>query len=169
MLISRRSKSVTTPWVGVQNAVELGISLELVGLDTYNLDSDLCALQLRCRFRDLKENEKVTRQIKLHGPRRMNRLMFLGLLRTQQAWKGERSACGLSNNILAKSSLILSSLSSQNAYRSTNRCYSSTWATKSFSSALQGIYIAWLRTIKLVVTAFFCLSLSVPVEAALFL
>ena len=67
------------------NAIELGMSLELVGLDTYNLDSDLCALQLRCRFRDLKENEKVTRQIKLHGLRRMNRLMFLGLLRTQQA------------------------------------------------------------------------------------
>ena len=154
MLISRRSKPVTTPWVGVQNAFELGMSLELVGLDTYNLDSDLCALQLRCRFRDLKENEKVTRQIKLHGLRRMNRLMFLGLLRTQQAWKGERSACGLSNNILAKSSFILSS---QNAYRSTNRCYSSTWATKSFSSA---IYIAWLRTIKLVVTAFFLLVLK---------
>ena len=81
MLISRRSKSVTTPL----SAVELGMSLELVGLDTYNLDSDLCALQLRCRFRDLKENEKVTRQIKLHGLRRMNRLMFLGLLRTRQA------------------------------------------------------------------------------------
>ena len=55
------------------------MSLELVRLDTYNLDSDLCALQLRYRFRDLKENEKVTRQIKLLGLRLINRLVSLDL------------------------------------------------------------------------------------------
>ena len=65
--------------------LNVGMSLELVGLDTYNLDSELCALQLRYRFRGLKENEKVTQQIKLHDLRPISRLKFLGLLRTQQA------------------------------------------------------------------------------------
>ena len=150
--------------LNVGMTLELGLNL---GLATYNLDLYLGTFQLRYHFQDLKENEKVTQQIKLHCRRPINRLVFLGLLQTQQAWKGERRACGLSNNILEKSSLKLSSLSSQNAYRSTNSCCSCTWATKSFSLALQGIYIAWLRTIKLVVCS--CLSSSVPVEAALFL
>ena len=60
--------------------LNVGMSLELVGLDTYNLDSDLCALQLRCRFRDLKEYEKVTRQIKLLGLRLINRVVSLDLV-----------------------------------------------------------------------------------------
>ena len=60
--------------------LNVGMSLELVGLDTYNLDSDLCALQLRCRFRDLKEYEKVTRQIKLPGLRLINRVVSLDLV-----------------------------------------------------------------------------------------
>ena len=65
--------------------LNVGMSLELVGLDTYYLDSYLGTLQLRYRFKDLKENEKVTRQIKLHDLRPISRLVFLGLLRTQQA------------------------------------------------------------------------------------
>ena len=65
--------------------LNVGMSLELVGLDTYYLDSYLGALQLRCRFQDLKENEKVTRKIKLHDLRPISRLVFLGLLRTLQA------------------------------------------------------------------------------------
>ena len=60
--------------------LNVGMSLELVGLDTYNLDSDLCALQPRCRFRDLKEYEKVTRQIKLPGLRLINRVVSLDLV-----------------------------------------------------------------------------------------
>ena len=65
--------------------LNVGMSLELVGLDTYNLDSYLYALQLRYRFRGLKENEKVTQQIKLHDLRPISQLVFLSLLRTQQA------------------------------------------------------------------------------------
>ena len=60
--------------------LNVGMSLELVGLDTYNLDSDLCALQLRCRFRDLREYEKVTRQIKLLSLRLINRVVSLDLV-----------------------------------------------------------------------------------------
>ena len=59
--------------------LNVGMSLELVGLDTYNLDSYLCALQLRYRFRGLKENDKVTQQIKLHDLRPISQLVFLGL------------------------------------------------------------------------------------------
>ena len=68
--------------------LNIGMNLELglnLGLDTYNLDSYLGALQLRYRFQDLKENEKVTQQIKLQDLRPITRLVFLGLLRTQQA------------------------------------------------------------------------------------
>ena len=50
--------------------LELGLNL---GLDTYNLDLDLCAFQHRCRFRDLKEIEKVTLQIKLLSLRLIER------------------------------------------------------------------------------------------------
>ena len=63
--------------------LNFGMSLELglnLGLDTYNLESDLCALQLRYRFQDLKENGKVTRQIKLLSLRLINRLASLNLV-----------------------------------------------------------------------------------------
>ena len=63
--------------------LDVGMSLELglnLGLDTYNLESDLCALQLRDRFQDLKENGKRTRQIKLLSLRLINRLASLNLV-----------------------------------------------------------------------------------------
>ena len=63
--------------------LNVGMSLELglnLGWDTYNLESDLGALQLRYRFQDLKENGKVTRQIKLLGLRLINRLVSLNLV-----------------------------------------------------------------------------------------
>ena len=58
-------------------SLELGLNL---GLDRYNLESDLSALQLRYRFQDLKENGKVTRQIKLLSLRLINRLASLKLV-----------------------------------------------------------------------------------------
>ena len=57
--------------------LNVGMSLELVGLDTYNLGLYLGALQLRYRFLDLKENEKVTQQIKLQDLRPISLLVFL--------------------------------------------------------------------------------------------
>ena len=63
--------------------LNVGMSLELglnLGWDTYNLESDLGALQLRYRYQDLKENGKVTRQIKLLGLRLINRLVSLNLV-----------------------------------------------------------------------------------------
>ena len=63
--------------------LDVGMSLELglnLGLDRYNLESDLSALQLRYRFQDLKENGKVTRQIKLLSLRLINRLASLKLV-----------------------------------------------------------------------------------------
>ena len=68
--------------LNVGMTLELGLNL---GLATYNLDLYLGTFQLRYHFQDLKENEKVTQQIKLHGRRPINRLVFLGLLQTQQA------------------------------------------------------------------------------------
>ena len=62
--------------------LNVGMNLELglnLGLDTNNLDSDLGALPLRYRFRGLKENEKVTRRIRLLGLRLINRLVSLDL------------------------------------------------------------------------------------------
>ena len=62
--------------LNIGRSVELGLNL---ALDTCNLNSGLDALLLRRHFRDWKPNGRVTRQIKLHGLRRINRLVFLGL------------------------------------------------------------------------------------------
>ena len=62
--------------------LNVGMSLERglnLAVDTCNLNSGLDAVQLRSHFRDWKPNGRVTRQIKLHGLRRINRLVFLGL------------------------------------------------------------------------------------------
>ena len=62
--------------LNVGTSLELGLNL---ALDTCNFNSGLDAFQLRRHFRDRKPSGRVTRQMKLHGLRRINRIAFLGL------------------------------------------------------------------------------------------
>ena len=58
-------------------SVKLGLNL---ALDTQNLNLGLDALELRRHSWDWKPKEKATWQKKLLGLRKINRLLFLGLL-----------------------------------------------------------------------------------------
>ena len=64
-------------WLNIGWSVELGLNL---ALDTQNLNLGLDALELQRHSWDWKPKEKATWQKKLLSLRKINRLLFLGLL-----------------------------------------------------------------------------------------